>query len=267
MKLSIITINLNNAEGLQKTIESVYFQTFTDFEYIIIDGESADRSVDVIKQYVDKIAYWVSEPDAGIYHAMNKGIAKAHGEYLLFLNSGDWLYSNRILEEVIPVLGVEDIIYGDLQIVEIEKQWIKTYPDTLDALYFWHDSLPHSTGSFTRKDAFRDNSAHYDTSYKIVADWAWFTSGILKKNYSYRKIDKIIGCFEFGRGISSSPFNRKLLADERLRFWKTEFPKFLSFFEEYVRLKQENIRLEGIASVRPVRFYMKIKRLITDCLL
>jgi len=84
MKLSIITVNLNNAAGLQKTIESVITQTFTDYEYIIIDGGSTDGSVDVIKQHADKITYWVSEPDKGIYNAMNKGILQAKGEYCLF---------------------------------------------------------------------------------------------------------------------------------------------------------------------------------------
>jgi glycosyltransferase involved in cell wall biosynthesis len=89
MKLSVITINYNNAIGLRKTIESVVNQTFRDYEYIIIDGGSTDGSVDVIKEYADKIDYWVSEPDKGIYNAMNKGVAAAHGEYTNFLNSGD----------------------------------------------------------------------------------------------------------------------------------------------------------------------------------
>lgn len=79
MKLSIITINRNNAAGLRRTIESVVSQTYTDFEYIIIDGASTDGSVEVIKEYSDKITYWVSEPDTGIYNAMNKGILKAQG--------------------------------------------------------------------------------------------------------------------------------------------------------------------------------------------
>ncbi|MDR2910496.1 MAG: glycosyltransferase [Bacteroidales bacterium] len=95
MKLSIITINLNNVAGLQKTIESVVKQTFTDYEYIVIDGGSTDGSADIIKQHANKITYWVSEPDKGIYNAMNKGIRVAKGEYCLFLNSGDWLINSN----------------------------------------------------------------------------------------------------------------------------------------------------------------------------
>ena len=87
MKLSIITINLNNAAGLRKTIQSVVNQTYIDFEYIIIDGFSSDGSIEVIKEYADRINYWVSEPDRGIYNAMNKGILKTSGEYIHFLNS------------------------------------------------------------------------------------------------------------------------------------------------------------------------------------
>ena len=87
MKLSIITINLNNVIGLEKTITSVINQNFLDFEYIIIDGSSTDGSLEIIKKYAEKIAYCVSEPDKGIYNAMNKGLKKASGQYCLFLNS------------------------------------------------------------------------------------------------------------------------------------------------------------------------------------
>ena len=80
MKLSIITVNYNNREGLQRTIDSVVSQTFRDFEWIVIDGGSTDGSKELIKQYADHFSYWVSEPDKGIYNAMNKGILKATGE-------------------------------------------------------------------------------------------------------------------------------------------------------------------------------------------
>ena len=104
---------------MSKTINSVLNQTFDDFEFIVIDGGSNDGGIDVIKQYKDKIDYWVSEPDKGVYNAMNKGIAKAVGDYLLFLNSGDYLCSNTILKEVFdtcvrlfgidPMAKIEDV--------------------------------------------------------------------------------------------------------------------------------------------------------------
>ena len=88
MKYSIITVNYNNRDGLRATIESVVNQTYRDYEFIVIDGGSTDGSTDVLKEFDDKITYWVSEPDKGIYNGMNKGIAKATGDYLNFMNSG-----------------------------------------------------------------------------------------------------------------------------------------------------------------------------------
>ena len=112
MKYSIITINYNNKDGLEKTILSVINQTCQDFEYIIIDGGSTDGSVDVIKKYADRIDYWVSEPDKGIYNAMNKGIIKAKGEYLNFMNSGDCFYDNEVLSNVYQNGMCSEMIVG-----------------------------------------------------------------------------------------------------------------------------------------------------------
>ena len=113
MKYSIITVNFNNKEGLRKTIESVIHQSFCDFEYIVIDGGSTDGSMDIIKEYESHINYWVSEPDKGIYNAMNKGILKAQGDYINFMNSGDCLYDNNVLNNTLPYLTA-DIVYGRL---------------------------------------------------------------------------------------------------------------------------------------------------------
>ena len=100
MLISIITVNYNDSSGLLKTIKSVIGQKFSDFEYIIIDGGSVDGSKDVILKHQEHFSHWVSEEDRGIYHAMNKGIKAARGEYLLFLNSGDYLHSEVVLQRV-----------------------------------------------------------------------------------------------------------------------------------------------------------------------
>ena len=112
MKFSIITVNYNNKEGLRNTIESVIHQTYRDFEYIVIDGGSTDGSVDILKKYDQQINYWVSEKDSGIYNAMNKGISKAHGEYLNFMNSGDCFYALDNLERVAKYQYETDFIVG-----------------------------------------------------------------------------------------------------------------------------------------------------------
>ena len=112
MKLSIITINYNNKEGLLKTILSVVNQNHHDYEYIIIDGGSNDGSVDIYKDYADKNDYWVSEKDKGIYNAMNKGIDVAKGEYCIFMNSGDTFYDSNTLQLCIPCLDGTDVLAG-----------------------------------------------------------------------------------------------------------------------------------------------------------
>ena len=114
MKLSIITVNLNNRDGLQKTIDSVVSQTFKDYEWIVIDGGSTDGSKELIEQYADHFTDWVSEPDKGIYNAMNKGIGMASGEYIQFLNSGDSLVSGHVVDQMSEALvnnGFPPLLY------------------------------------------------------------------------------------------------------------------------------------------------------------
>src|SRR5690606_40064038 len=110
---SIIPTNLNKKDVLQPAIQSVIAQTGDEIEYLVIDGASTDCSVDIIKQYRDNIDQWISEPDTGVYNAMNKGIDRASGEYLLFLNSGDRLYQPNVIEKVLPELK-QDLVYGDM---------------------------------------------------------------------------------------------------------------------------------------------------------
>ena len=113
MKLSIVTINLNNVEGLKRTIDSIVSQTYSNYEWIIIDGGSIDGSTDLIEQNKQHLSYWCSEPDKGIYNALNKGIAYANGEYISFMNSGDVYASENILQEVFLQDHKGGILYGD----------------------------------------------------------------------------------------------------------------------------------------------------------
>ena len=130
MKLSIITINRNNAQGLKKTMQSVVEQTSNDIEYIVVDGASTDESVDIIKSFADqRLIRWVSERDNGIYNAMNKGIGMAQGEYVMILNSGDYLATPQVIEQMNEKLvdkGQPDILYGNM---------IKIWPDGKTRLF------------------------------------------------------------------------------------------------------------------------------------
>ena len=200
MKLSIITINYNNRDGLRKTLESVASQTFRDFEHIVIDGGSTDGSVEVIDQYSAIIAYWVSEPDKGIYNAMNKGVAAAHGEYTLFLNSGDYLCNENVLQDVFKLDFNEDIVCGNIITAAGGNGFAPEYVTMLTMLT---GTLLHPA-SFIRRKLF--DNYKYDERYQIAGDWDFFTYQLIKENVSYRPIDVFVTIFDI-TGISSKGSN------------------------------------------------------------
>lgn len=241
MLLSIITINFNNLEGLKKTMASVLGQTWKEFEYIIIDGGSTDGSAAYIESQKDKIDYWVSEPDSGIYNAMNKGIKVAHGEYLLFLNSGDELFSNQVLNQNNKFLTLYDIIYFNLNVVGEKETFIKKYPDQLLFSYFVNDTLPHPA-TFIKKAVF-NKIGLYDESLKIVSDWKFFIQSICKFNYSYKRIDKTFATFYLD-GLSSNSSNSNIILTEKKKVLTSEFKVYIEDNNLLSELKKivENLR-------------------------
>lgn len=181
MKLSVVTINYNNRDGLRKTIESVVNQTFKDFEYIIIDGGSTDGSVDVIKEYKDKIDYWISEPDKGIYNALNKGVAVAKGEYCNFMNSGDSFYSHTTLEEVFNNKPSSDLLCG---ITHSDK--VKLPPREITFDFLFNGCICHQC-AFIRTSLMKKYG--YDENYKIVSDRKFFVQALILDNCSYQALN------------------------------------------------------------------------------
>lgn len=205
MKLSIITINYNNREGLRKTIQSIVTQNSHEFEYIIIDGGSTDGSVDIIKEYSNYINYWISEPDRGIYHAMNKGVAKATGDYCNFINSGDVYYSKNVVQQFLKSSLSSDIITGITRRVKYDntKSSIVSiaYPKatiTTDTLLI--NSISHPA-SFIKTTLLKNNP--YDESLRIVSDWKFFLEELIIKQCSYTPIDIIVVDFNVD-GISNT---------------------------------------------------------------
>lgn len=208
MKYSVITVNYNNREGLLKTINSVIEQTFKDYEFIVIDGGSTDRSVDVIKQYASKIDYWVSEPDKGVYQAMNKGIAKAKGEYLNFMNSGDCFYDAQVLEHIAAMNLTEDIIVGhDYHFDESSQQGFYTIlPPRLSMLNFVHHTLPHQS-TFFKRQLF--DQVQYDETLKIASDLKFYIHQICVNECSVKFVDNAI-CRREPDGISNAQNERRM---------------------------------------------------------
>jgi len=162
MKVSVITVVYNGEKYIRQTVESVLGQTYGDVEYIIIDGGSIDSTVSIIQEYAGRLSYWVSEKDAGIYDAMNKGVAKATGYYVYFMICGDYFVDNKVIER----MGLNGaVVYGGVRFVtegggevSVRKRRIKSYPHLL------RRSIPHQ-GVFMLRE-----SVKFDLRYKILAD-------------------------------------------------------------------------------------------------
>lgn len=206
MKFSIITINYNNREGLRKTIESVIHQTFHDYEFIVIDGGSTDGSADVLKEYDRRITYWVSEKDSGIYNAMNKGISKATGEYLNFMNSGDSFYASDILDKVSSYQYDTDFIVGkDFHYnQELQKGHASIQPPRTTMIHFFMATLDHQS-TFIKRELFENSP--YDETHRLVSDWIFFTEKIVKEGKQVQFIPDIICRREEG-GLSEQQHER-----------------------------------------------------------
>jgi len=233
MKLSIITVVYNRVNSIEKTIKSVLSQTYKDFEYIVIDGNSNDGTVDIIRKYDDKISYWESEPDTGIYHAMNKGIAKAAGDYIQFLNAGDYFLDNDMLEKIFSEEQTVDILYGDYYLSE-DKTKTRYYPDNLTMFFFYISSLGHQA-SFIKRSLFEKYT--YNEKYKIVSDWEFFFKKIIFENCSTKHLNYPICYFDL-TGISESQSTKELEKKEREEVISKLIPKkLIPDFEELYKLR------------------------------
>jgi glycosyltransferase involved in cell wall biosynthesis len=202
VKLSIITVNKNNAAGLEKTAQSVVTQTFSDFEYIVIDGGSDDGSIDVIRKYADKITYWVSKPDAGIYNAMNKGIKQAHGDFCLFLNSGDCLIEAETLKNVfdeITGLAEAGIYYSDVITTDGSKI---IYPKDVTVYSLLRNGSINHQNILIRRSLFFCHGM-YNERYKIISDYEFCLKEIWIYKTRFVHLKTMITLYDMS-GISST---------------------------------------------------------------
>ena len=203
MKLSIITINYNNLEGLKRTYDSVVSQTCQDFEWIIIDGGSTDGSREFIEEHQDKFSYWCSEPDRGVFNAMNKGIAKAKGEYLNFMNSGDCFYDEKSLSYFYESKDSSvDVYYGDAIFFDADGNVFLELklPDQIDENFYPSGRNLSHQSSFIKASILKNRQ--YDESYKLAADGELFYWLLLRK-YKFKHLDKILVSGEIP-GLSSN---------------------------------------------------------------
>lgn len=211
MKLTVITICLNNVDELRRTVQSVTTQTPCDFEYVVVDGGSTDGCRELIAS-TSGITRWVSEPDTGIYNAMNKGVSLARGEYVLFLNSGDTLAAPDVLAHAVPRLEGTDFIAGDYLVTRGSTTERRLSPRRMTARFLLEGALMHQA-TFTRTALLRETP--YDENLRIVADWAFLLDHWLMRGCTYRHIGIVVSVFQMG-GIST---NRRTVArrDEERR--------------------------------------------------
>jgi glycosyltransferase involved in cell wall biosynthesis len=223
MKLSIVTINYNNAEGLRRTLASVAAQTYRGIEHIVVDGASADGSVNVIREYDalnsssenPLVVSWSSEPDNGIYNAMNKGIKRASGDYIQILNSGDILASDDVVEKMLAALEVNgnpDFLYGNM----VKKDYssgtviVKSEKVERSLRQYYSSTMNHDCCYISRR--LYEKYGLYDESLKIVSDWKWFLQAIGMGDVRPVYVDIDVTIFD-ASGISET--NMELREEER----------------------------------------------------
>jgi glycosyltransferase involved in cell wall biosynthesis len=178
-KISIITVVLNRKELLEKTIESIISQSNNNFEIVIIDGGSTDGTIEIIKKYSDNISYWISEPDKGIYDAMNKGLKSATGDFVWFLNAGDEIYSDDTLQKIVSLNVLPDVFYGDVEYIdenrkELGTRILKKPPDN----FSWRSLLKGMVVSHQSFIIKKEKSEFYNPDYKYCADIDWMINSM-----------------------------------------------------------------------------------------
>jgi len=235
MKVSIITVNKDNAIGLEETIKSVVFQTFTDFEFIIIDGNSTDNSINIIEKYSNNITYWVSESDNGIFHAMNKGIRQAKGEYVIFMNSGDCFLSKETLMNVFSKETQADLLAGNVIMDGKRIRQKRRLPQKITFYYFWTNTIHHQ-GTFIKRNLF-DEIGLYDESLKVSSDWIFFLLAIVKYNKSIEILEEYIALRQ-PNGIASSKEAAAWSKEIRDVTIQKYFPYFYDDYKNYHKLKR-----------------------------
>jgi len=273
MKLTIITINYNNASGLRKTMESVFVQTSQDFEYIIIDGGSTDISSQVINQMclmksdaslkgeviVNGIQVrWISEKDNGIYHAMNKGIQLAQGDYVQFLNSGDILASSNVIGTMIATLPNCSIYYGNmLKYMPNGKLFRDTSGQGSITMFTFYKGAMNHSPAFIKRSLF-EKYGLYDENLKIVSDWKWYLNVVGLQNESVKYTNLDVTCFDM-TGISNT--NSILEKQERRMVLEELIPK--SVLADYDKHYLDIERIIRINKYKiPKLFFLLFERVI-----
>lgn len=218
-KISIITIVYNNVRDIEHTILSVFNQTYDNIEYIIIDGASTDGTLDIIRKYRGSIDILVSEKDGGIYDAMNKGLSKATGDYVLFLNSGDELYDNNTIQTIVSKGNGADIIYGETKLVDEDRNIVGDRRHKAPAQFDWKSFQYGMNVCHQAIYVKRDITEPYDLQYKLSADVDWVIRAA-KKAKTTQNVNCYVARYLVG-GMSQKRHKQSL--KERFEIFKKHY--------------------------------------------
>ncbi|HLP21168.1 MAG TPA: glycosyltransferase family 2 protein [Chitinophagales bacterium] len=240
LKFSIVTVCRNAEATIEKTIRSVVEQTHSNIEYILIDAVSTDKTLEIVNKYRDKIAIVISEPDKGIYDAMNKGVAHATGDYVFFLNAGDLLISEYELERINELITADpvgiDVFYGKMLVFDDRNLWGYIHGiDFVSDITLFLDTVHHQT-AFTKVALLKERP--YDINHKLSADFEWFTYAHAQKKYRFKFNDILVSIFEpYGISGNAAQLNARLM--ERVSVLKKNYSKTRLFYlllYNYVRI-------------------------------
>jgi glycosyltransferase involved in cell wall biosynthesis len=233
--ISVITVNYNNAQGLDRTIKSVLSQDYSDKEFIIIDGGSSDGSVELISEVSSSLSYYCSEKDEGVFYAMNKGLEKAKGDYVIFMNSGDVYVNERSLQQLVQgTVGNPDFVYGNIYFEKANNERREVvFPDHPRFIHYFTLFLPHQA-TLTKRKLFIQ-SGGYDLRYRLSADSVFIWDHIINKGSTYSHVNAFVSICEHGGLSTDVAKNDEVLKKERLLFLKEKFPLV---YEDYLELHE-----------------------------
>ena len=259
--ISIITINYNDKEGLDRTFKSVINQNWKEFEHIIIDGGSTDGSEKFIENNSSFFSYSISELDDGIYNAMNKGIKQANGEFLIFLNSGDVFFNDNVLDNLVDNLmsDFDEIVYGDVLLTneKTDLNRIQIHPKNLTFNYFFNQTICHQACVFKRE--LFDSIFYFNERYKIVSDWEFLIFAIFKKEVKIRKLPLVVSNFDT-TGISSNLEMRVIAKEEREEVLRKYFPLLIDDYKKLNRYTSK--RFQQLLNIQKSVFFRKLVSVI-----
>ena len=260
-KISVITVCLNAADKLETTIVSVLGQSYSNIEYIIVDGKSEDGTGNVLQKFESRVTRIVRELDAGIYDAMNKGIKWATGDLIIFLNAGDHFVSKDVLEIFCSKLAMEkaDLFFGRIVWNDLNNKHI-ILSNHMSHRYHWdllHSNLPHPATLYKKEVFF--SIGLFDGTYKILGDYEWNARALVRHGMKFQIIDVIVSVF-FVDGLSNNPGSKSVINREMSRI-KDDYFSFTPFVKRVAQLVSNSKSNTFLRKIAGKYYHKKLNRI------